>query len=213
MNESLKYVDIDKTIDNVFVDKITNRKLQLSANYAKKSNLFSSLACNTDFSNIAMTSDLNKLQAIQDMDAGGYTAVYQGLIQAAQYLYQEKQNRRSPADYANYKKRVKMILILTDGEENPYQYTFSNLVTPKSGKQGICEKIKAEFGDGDVPLYMGVIGINFQASYQTGFRDCVGAEHMMTAEHVDDLLAEMKAMISDAAQQTGVSKLQYRHTS
>ena len=170
------------------------------------------MSCNSAFSNIAMTSDLNKLKGIQKMEAGGYTAVYQGLIQAAQYLYQEKQNRRTRADYANYKKRVKMILILTDGEEAPYQDTFNNLVKPKSGKQGICEKIKAEFSDADVPLYMGVIGINFQASKQTGFRDCVGAEHMTTAAHVDDLLEEMKAMISDATQQTGVSKLQYRHT-
>ncbi|NQZ51363.1 MAG: VWA domain-containing protein [Moritella sp.] len=201
-----KYVDIDKTVKNVFIDKIYNTKLHPKADYYKNNYLWSKYSCNADFHTIAMTENINELNAIKKMKAFGGTSVYQGIIQGAQLLQQEKNKYVTQKEKEAYKNRIKMLLILSDGVESPYTETFKELV-----EKGLCQKIKNEFSDGDVPLYMAVLGIKFDASKQRAFQRCVGTDNIVDVKNVDDLIIKIKDMIKKGTQSEGITKLHYRH--
>jgi len=206
-----KYVDVAKTVNNVFVDKVNNIKLHPVANYYSHNQLWSRYSCNSDFHTIAMTENINKLNAIKEMKAFGGTSVYQGIIQGAQLLQQERNKYVTPKEKEAYKNRIKMLLILSDGVESPYTQTFKSLVDYGGVSKGLCQKIKDEFSDGDVPLYMAVLGIDFDASKQQAFKNCVGSENIVDVKNVDDLIIKIKDMIKKGTQTEGITKLHYRH--
>jgi len=206
-----KYVDVAKTVNNVFVDKISNIKLHPEANYYSRNNLWSQYSCNSAFHTIPMTENINKLNAIKGMKAFGGTSVYQGVIQGAQLLQQERNKYVTPKEKEAYKNRIKMLLILSDGVESPYTQTFKSLVDYGGVSKGLCQKIKDEFSDGDVPLYMAVLGIKFDASRQQAFQHCVGSENIVDVKNVDDLIIKIKDMIKKGTQTEGITKLHYRH--
>jgi len=206
-----KYVDIGKTVKNVFIDKIDNVKLHPKANYYNYNHLWSKYSCNTNFHSIAMTENINDLQVIKSMTAFGGTSVYQGMIQGAQILQKEKNKYTTDTEKADYKKRLKMLFILSDGVEDPYKETFKKLVNYGGTGKGLCQKIKNEFSDSDVPLYMTVLGINFDASKQLVFKQCVGENNIVDVRNVDDLIIKIKEMIKKGAQTEGISKLHYRN--
>lgn len=205
-----KYVDIGKTVTNVFIDKIDNSQLHPKANYYRYNKLWSVSSCNTDFNTIAMTENMHDLKAINTMSASGGTSVYQGIIQGAQLLQKEKSAYVTDAEKAEYKNRLKMLFILSDGVEDPYKETFKKLVNYGGTGKGLCKRIKDEFSDGDVPLYMAVLGINFDATKQLVFKQCVGENNIVDVSNVDDLIIEIKDMIQKGAQTEGISKLHYR---
>ena len=206
-----KYVDIGKTIQNIFIDKVDNIKLHPKSNYYRNNDLWSKYSCNTNFNTIPMTENINKLKVIKGMTAFGGTSVYQGILQGAQLLQQEKKKYVTDKEKAAYKNRLKMLFILSDGVEDPYRETFKKLVNYGGVAKGLCQKIKDEFNDGDVPLYMTVLGINFDASKQLVFKQCVGANNIVDVKNVDDLIIKIKDMIKKGAQTEGISKLYYRH--
>ncbi len=206
-----KYVDIDKTVKNVFIDKIGNPKLHPKADYYRDNNLWSQSSCNTNFHTLAMTENMDDLKAINNMSAFGGTSVYQGIIQGAQLLQQEKSKYVTDEEKEAYKSRIKMLLILSDGVENPYRETFKQLVNYGGVGKGLCQKIKDEFKDDDEPLYMAVLGIKFSASEQLAFQQCVGTDNIMDVKNVDDLIIKIKEMINKGAQTEGITKLHYRN--
>ena len=210
-SDSSKYVDIGKTVKNVFIDKIDNVKLHPKANYFNYNHLWTQYSCNTNFHSIVMTENINDLQVIKNMTAFGGTSVYQGMIQGAQILQKEKNKYTTDTEKADYKKRLKMLFILSDGVEDPYKETFKKLVNYGGTGKGLCQKIKNEFSDSDVPLYIAVLGINFDASKQLVFKQCVGENNIVDVRNVDDLIIKIKEMIKKGAQTEGISKLHYRN--
>ena len=194
--DQLQYVgskiNFVKTVDNIFEDKYdTNPK--------------SHWDCYFRFHTIAMTNDINKLRELNSMSAKSSTAVYQGIIKGAELLYKERSKYPTVLERVAYKKRLKMLFILSDGTDS------SKNVFPSLVNEGLCQKIKGGFSDGDVPLYMAVLGINFDASKQDVFKQCVGQDNIVDVKNVDDLIIKIKEMIKKGAQTEGVTKLHYRN--
>lgn len=142
----------------------------------------------------------NQKPIIDDMEASGGTSVYQGFIRGAQILASARPDKDNPDDLEEYFERSQMLLILSDGQEDPYRNTFSRLVNA-----GLCTEIREHFKDHERPLYIGVIGISFDASGQTGFRDC--ADEIIDVSNSEDLLEKIQELIQKGAATSGVSRL------
>ncbi|GAD78894.1 TadE/TadG family type IV pilus assembly protein [Vibrio ezurae] len=198
--DPLGYVDIEKTVANWNKTKTTLLSLHPVAS-SSGLKLFSGSMCGSkeDFYTIPLS--LQKPD-IEDMKAGGGTAVYQGLIRAAQILADGRSNL-DPDKLEKYHERAQMLLILSDGGEDPFEETFTSLVN-----EGLCVNIRKHFNDHDSPLYIGVIGINFDASKQPGFQKCAGGEeNIIDVSKSDELLEKIKELIQKGAATNGVSRL------
>ncbi|GAM73395.1 protein tadG [Vibrio ishigakensis] len=134
------------------------------------------------------------------MKADGWTSVYQGLIRGAQMLADGRPDVQDEEALEDYYERAQMLLILSDGQEDPFRSTFTDLVDA-----GLCTEIRDHFKDHERPLYIGVIGINFNASGQTGFRDC--ADEIIDVSNSQDLLDKIQELIQKGAATSGVSRL------
>ncbi|WP_261815591.1 hypothetical protein [Vibrio gallicus] len=190
------YIDLQKTVYNWQTSKTATSSLHPSAN---SSTLYHAGMCGSDagFYSIplAMTAP-----NINNMTAAGWTSVYQGLIRGAQMLADGKPDVEDMEALEDYHKRAQMLLILSDGQENPYKSTFSDLVN-----QGLCTEIRNHFTDHERPLYIGVIGINFDASGQTGFQEC--ADEIIDVSNSQDLLDKIQELIQKGAATSGVTRL------
>ena len=160
------------------------------------------------FRTIEMTNDIKKISLITAMNSrGSGTAAFQGVMKAAELLYKEKHKPRPPQEQEEYKKRLKMILILSDGADSQPEH-FRQLVSA-----GLCRKIKREFSrDGEI-FYMAFLGIDFDASGQNSFERCVGKGNIIDVENVNELVLKIKEIMKKGAKTEGISKLHYRHLS
>ena len=164
--------------------------------------------CNGNFWSLPLTNQKSQIDTVSSMTPNGGTSVYQGLLRGAQILDKGRPVNPDEEELKEYDKRLKMILILSDGMESPYKNTFSNLVN----NYGMCDKIRTQFNYSELPLHMGVIGIQFSASGQNAFKNCVGADNIIDVDDLDDLIEEILDLIKKGAKSDGISKLYYRHT-
>ncbi|WP_051215817.1 TadE/TadG family type IV pilus assembly protein [Ferrimonas futtsuensis] len=195
-------VDMSATVNDLFNNKPTNLEMQLPGT---RHELLDNLLCNTNFETLPLDTSAHDISAMQ---AGGYTSVYQGLIRGAQVMDAGRPaTTASSAEWAQYRRRAKMIIILSDGEERPYTSTFAQLVS-----HGLCDAIRAQFTRDESPLFMGVLGIDFQASNQAAFQQCVGSDNIIDVTNAADLQEYIKELIAKGAQSDGISRLYYRHS-
>ena len=200
-----KWIDYPRTVEQVF--NVNDDSIQHNP---KTQNLFSDRdVCSKEgkFWTIPLTNKTSKIKTVGDMNPAGWTSVYQGVLRGAQILDKGRPINPNDEEEEAYRKRLKMILILSDGEEKPFEHTFSRLVD-----KGLCDTIKAKFSDGDLPLYMGVIGIQFSASGQKAFKKCVGKDNITDVDNLDDLIQDILDLIKKGAKSDGIPKLYYRHT-
>ncbi|MEZ9628476.1 Tad domain-containing protein [Vibrio breoganii] len=192
------YVDFDSSVANWNVTKTSIGSLHPKST-SSGSNLLSSGMCggSEDFYTIPLSLDK---PSISSMKASGGTAVYQGVIRGAQILAEGRDTLDDPDKLEKYHERAQMLLILSDGKEDPFNDTFSKLVD-----EGLCTNIRNHFSDHDSPLYIGVIGINFSASGQTGFQNC--ADEIIDVSNSQDLLDKIQELIQKGAATNGVSRL------
>jgi tight adherence protein G len=201
--ERPKYIDFNKSVNDVFNDKTSSNNFHF---YSINNKLYSSAMCNSSgsFWSIPLTENLADIDSIQNMNANGYTAVYQGLIRAAQLMKSGQPKSDDALD--DYNKRIKMILILSDGQEYPYKETFQGLV---SNSVNICDKIRDEFKESEQELYIGVLGIDFSASAQSGFQKCVKDEDedIIDVKNKNDLIKKIEELIAKGSRSSGTTKL------
>ncbi|WP_417347720.1 TadE/TadG family type IV pilus assembly protein [Ferrimonas sp.] len=195
-------VDMTSTVNDLFNNKVTNLEMQLPGT---RYELLDNLLCNTNFETLPLDTSAHDISAMQ---ASGYTSVYQGLIRGAQVMDAGRPaTGASSAEWYQYRRRAKMIIILSDGEERPYTTTFAQLVS-----HGLCDAIRAQFTLDESPLFMGVLGIDFQASNQAAFQHCVGSDNIIDVTNAADLQEYIKELIAKGAQSDGISRLYYRHS-
>lgn len=196
-------VDMTASVNDLFTDKLANNwQMQLPG---RRNELLGARLCNQYFESLPLGTSAHDISAMQ---AGGYTSVYQGLIRGAQLMDQGRPAMGASADdWQQYRRRAKMIIILSDGEEFPYTSTFVQLF-----EHGLCDAIRARFSQDDSPLYMGVLGIDFSASNQYAFKQCVGSDNIIDVTNAADLQEYIKELIAKGAQSDGISRLYYRHS-
>jgi tight adherence protein G len=159
--------------------------------------LFASGMCDENFTTLPLQREIPN---ISSMNAGGGTAAYQGVIRGAQILLDGKPSDAQGDEIEDYFERSQMLLILSDGREDPFTNTFSQLVDA-----GLCQNIREEFQEHKSPLYIGVIGIAFNAEGQTAFQNC--ADEVIDVDNSNELLEKIQELIKKGAETNGVSRL------
>ncbi|PSW18335.1 pilus assembly protein [Photobacterium sanctipauli] len=203
------YIDMEETVHDLFSNKIsTMPNLQFTANYSNRAP-FTNGMCQGNFYTIGLTSSANGMNPVQTMRPKGGTAVYNGIIRGAQVLNSGRPISPSEEEEEAYRKRVKMMLILTDGEEDPFEDTFDDLVGI-----GMCEAIRNKFSDSEVPMYIGVLGIQFKPDAQSGYKQCVinPDDDIIDINNTAEILEEIKNLIQNGTQAESISRLEYRHS-
>ncbi|MGR5362589.1 pilus assembly protein [Vibrio mediterranei] len=197
--DDYNYVDFNQTVSTMFSDKSG-----LSSNYYRINGvqLFAGFGdqSSTQFHNIALTNKLSNLNAISPMWANGSTAAFQGILRGAQILKQGDPNSSDQDKQQAYTKKIKMLLILSDGQESPNNGILRGLVNA-----GMCNQARQQIPG----LYIGVIGINFQASQQSGFQDCVvdPNEDIIDVSNLDELIKKIEELIRKGSKTSGITKL------
>lgn len=194
--DPLTYVDINSTATFWSDSKLTNTSLHPSAS-RNDMNLFASGMCDENFTTIPLQREIPN---ISSMNAGGGTAAYQGVIRGAQILLDGKPSDEQGDEIEDYFDRSQMLLILSDGREDPFTHTFSQLVDA-----GLCQNIREKFQEHKSPLYIGVIGIAFNAEGQTAFQNC--ADEVIDVDNSSELLEKIQELIKKGAETNGVSRL------
>ncbi|UJF17510.1 pilus assembly protein [Vibrio sp. SS-MA-C1-2] len=192
-------IDFAKTVNQWNdINPVNSKNIQIEKNY---NGIFNSGMCKTNFNTLPLE---RKIPDIDDMDANGGTAVYQGVIRGAQILLAGKPQNNNDGMYEDqleaYHERSQMLLILSDGQEDPLKRTFQELVD-----KGLCDKIREEFQDHKNPLYIGVLGIDFNAEGQTSFKDC--ADDVIDVENSEDLIYKIEEQIRKGSATNGISRL------
>lgn len=199
------YIDYEKTVTGIFNNKMNAEAFHYSsaANRLYSSRYICSQGSQA-FWTIGLSSQRFSLDAVQTMGAQGGTAVYQGILRGAQVMADGRPQSTDEDALKDYQRRLKMILILSDGEESPYTSILQDLVG-----HGMCDKIRDAFSDSEQPLYIGVLGINFKASEQSGFQACVSQpeEDIIDVNNVDDLIQKIEELIKRGARSGGNTKL------
>ncbi|WP_026957745.1 TadE/TadG family type IV pilus assembly protein [Aliagarivorans taiwanensis] len=212
--EPPNYLDATATINDMFVPKhLPGSELQTTFDGTGDHRRFFGSGyvhvCNSPFWTIDLTTDLEDITpAWQEMDitnARGSTSVYQGILRSAQVMDQGRQQAEDTGRMEAYNKRQKMIMILTDGRETPYPQ--SNSVFKQLVDAGMCQAIRERFNAEDNPIYLGVIGINFGASNQVDYSNCVGSDNIQDVYNLDELLEEITRMIQRGTRRNGVSRI------
>ncbi|MFA0085628.1 pilus assembly protein TadG-related protein [Vibrio sp. 10N.261.51.F12] len=193
-----RYVDYAKSVDQMLVDKYGTYKFHYQTDTNNR--LYSGFGNknNVQFYNVALTNKLSDVNAIKGMSANGSTAVFQGVIKGVQELNDGKPTNDDELE--TYKTKVKMMLILSDGQETPESNIFPMLVD-----SGLCDEAR-ELIPG---LYIGVIGIDFKASLQSGFQDCVvdADEDIIDVSNLDELIEKIEELIRKGSKTSGTTKL------
>ena len=198
--DNYAYVDFYKTVSTLFTDKS-----------AFKSNFYNASGSRLlrwhgtekpeQFYNIRLTNNLAEMDKIQYMWPAGGTAAYQGVLRGLQILNDGKPQNADQEVQNAYKNKIKMLLILSDGVESPNNGIFRDLVSV-----GMCDKARQEIPG----LYIGVVGIDFNASVQDAFQHCVvdPNEDIIDVNNVDELVTKIDELIRKGSNKTsGTTKL------
>ncbi|GMQ46371.1 pilus assembly protein TadG-related protein [Vibrio sp. 10N] len=202
--ENYNYVDFDMTIDDV----MTNHFPSVTTFYRVDNNtLYSGFGSGSgsQFRNIELTNNVQNLSDVDDMWAGGSTAAFQGIIRGIQLLAKGNPNSDDEDVQEIYNKKIKMLLILSDGQESPNNGILNKLVKPGGNKKGICDKAREEIPG----LYIGVIGIDDDATNSLGFQNCVADkdEDIIDVKNLDELIEKIEELIRKGSKSSGVTKL------
>lgn len=165
------YIDYDKSVSDMFNDKVADPDLTFHFD-SNNNNLYSGSLTSTgqnSFYTIPLTANKNTLEEMQSMKAGGNTAAYQGMLRGFQVMESGRPaTGSSEDDIQQYNERLKMLIVISDGEEYPFTNILPNLVGKK-----MCDEARKHFETAEGYLYIGVIGVNFSASAQSGFQKTV----------------------------------------
>ncbi|MFA0439115.1 hypothetical protein BCU70_06865 [Vibrio sp. 10N.286.49.C2] len=197
--DRFSYLDATATIRDMFIDKYLNYKFEYKTD---SNNRFYSGFGNKNsdqFENIPLTNELAKIVSIDAMYANGSTAVYQGILKGLQELNEGKPDNDDELEVYNTK--IKMMLILSDGQETPDAKIFPALVNAK-----LCDVAREKIPG----LYIGVIGIDFSASDESGFQECVldpENDIIDVSDGLDELIEKIEELIRKGSKTSGTTKL------
>lgn len=193
------YVDLPTSVSTMFTDK---SGLQPDFYGVNGTDLFNAHGSSnsSQFKNIRLSNKLSDLNPINSMWADGGTAAFQGILRGAQILHDGDPNSSDDEEQQAYSKKIKMLLILSDGQESPNNGILKGLVD-----RGMCNKAREEIPG----LYIGVIGIDFRASQQSGFQDCVvdPNEDIIDVSNLDELIEKIEELIRKGSKTSGITKL------
>lgn len=203
--DPLAFIDIDKSVSHLFEHKMSTEPKQ---HFRTSYSLFTGGMCSSNFSSIKLTTSKSEFDRVQGMNATGGTAVFQGIMRGAQILAEGIPGPGASDEVQEeYHRRAKMLLILSDGTEDPYTQTFTKLVNA-----GMCGALRQRFADGELDLYIGVVGIDFKATDQDAFVQCVGEANILDASKPSQLEEVLETLIQRGARTDGISRLYYRHS-
>lgn len=191
------YIAYNNTINNIMVDKRKN----FSFDFNLRNNTLYATIARGGFETILLTDSYEDIARVEDMSPNGGTAVYQGLLRGIQILNDVKpSDDASEEEVEAYEGIIPMIIILSDGVEDPYPEIFQTLVN-----RGLCDVARESIPN----LYIGVIGIDFSASAQSGFQDCVinKDEDIIDVSDLSELIDKIKELIRKGSKSNGVTKL------
>ncbi|WP_045408955.1 TadE/TadG family type IV pilus assembly protein [Vibrio jasicida] len=193
------YVDFPASVSTMFTDKSGLKPNFYSVSGTRLFNAHGS-SNSSQFYNIRLSNKLSDLNAIKSMWADGGTAAFQGILRGSQVLHDGDPNSTDEEEQQAYNKKIKMLLILSDGQESPNNGILKGLVD-----NGMCDKARAEIPG----LYIGVIGIDFRASQQSGFQDCVvnPSEDIIDVSDLDELIEKIEELIRKGSKTSGITKL------
>lgn len=201
------YIDYANSVSDMFNDKVADPDLifhfDSDSNRLYRDSLTST--GENGFYTIPLTADKNTLEEMQIMKAGGGTAAYQGLLRGFQVM---ESGRPAPGssedDIQQYNERLKMLIVISDGKEDPFTTILPTLV-----KQGMCNKAREHFATAEGYLYIGVIGVDFSASAQSGFQKCVlnPDEDIIDVTETEDFIKKIEELIQKGSRGSGVSRL------
>ena len=135
------------------------------------------------------------------MWADGNTAAFQGILRGSQILYDGKPDGSDQQELQAYKDKLKIMFILSDGEETPQH----NGILKSLVKEGMCDKARDKIPG----LYIGFIGIDFHASQQDAFQQCVldPEQDIIDVHDVDELIDKLEELIGKGSKSSGITKL------
>ncbi|CAH7113492.1 pilus assembly protein [Vibrio chagasii] len=193
------YVDLSTSVATMFTDKSGLRPNFYGVNGTDLFNAHGS-SSSTQFKNLRLSNKLSDLNPISSMWADGGTAAFQGILRGSQILKDGDPNSSDDEEQQAYNKKIKMLLILSDGQESPNNGILKGLVD-----RGMCDKAREEIPG----LYIGVIGIDFRASQQSGFQDCVidPNEDIIDVSNLDELIEKIEELIRKGSKTSGITKL------
>ncbi|WP_330471598.1 TadE/TadG family type IV pilus assembly protein [Vibrio harveyi] len=193
------YVDLPTSVSTMFTDKSGLKPNFYGVSGTRLFNAHGS-SNSSQFYNIPLSNKLSDLDSIKSMWADGGTAAFQGILRGSQVLHDGDPNSTDEEEQQAYNKKIKMLLILSDGQESPNNGILKGLVD-----NGMCDKARAEIPG----LYIGVIGIDFRASQQSGFQDCVvnPSEDIIDVSNLDELIEKIEELIRKGSKTSGITKL------
>ncbi|WP_020193926.1 pilus assembly protein [Vibrio owensii] len=200
------YVGYSKSVRHMFDDKVANNNLtfHFRSNNNKLYNSSMTRTGSSGFYTIPLTANKANLDKMQTMSSGGNTAAYQGMLRGLQIMEAGRPNGGSEEETEQYNDRLKMLIVISDGMEYPYTEILPGLVN-----KGMCDKAREHFQTENGNLYIGVIGVNFSASSQSGFQDCVlnPDEDIIDVTETEDFIKKIEELIKKGSRGNGVSRL------
>lgn len=197
--DTFDYVDFPKTLSTMFIDKSS-----LISNYyhSKENRLLQWFGSPEplQFYTIPLSNDRRAIDKIRNMWPTGGTSAYQGILRGFQILNDGNPHSYDAEEQQAYNSKAKVLLILSDGSENPPNNILKELVD-----RGMCDQARKAIPG----LYIGVIGIDFKASNQHGFLDCVidPNEDIIDVSNQDDLIKKIDELIRSRTEKSGTTKL------
>ncbi|MDN2480408.1 TadE/TadG family type IV pilus assembly protein [Vibrio agarivorans] len=202
-----EYVHYSNSVDDMFNNKIVDPDLRFHFKSIDNVLYHSGMTMTSGVGHyvIPLTNDTETIAEMQGMSSGGNTASYQGILRGFQILDDGR-----PADSATQEERdeydgkIKIMIILSDGQEFPYTSILPGLVDA-----GMCDDARSHFLTEDGNLFIGVIGVDFDATQQNGFQKCVlnPDEDIIDVRKREDLIKKIEELIEKGSRGTGVSRL------
>lgn len=165
------YPDVPENIDFKLTieDMFTNKLETLSTHFTFDTNSILYWGEHSgSYYTLEPTNNRYKLANFFNMTPEGTTSVYHGILRGLQMFRHDSKNKP-------------VMIVISDGEEYPIATTFNRLV-----EEGLCDEARKNIND----LYIGVIGLAFDATAQANFLRCVEEEDDIIDVHDLDLLLE-----------------------
>ncbi|MGV2987190.1 TadE/TadG family type IV pilus assembly protein [Vibrio sp. E150_011] len=194
-----KYVDYQATVSEMLENKFPDNK----SKYRVDSNLLYSgfgSSSTSQFTTIDLTNSATEVAAVNNMSANGSTASFQGILRGLQILADGNPNSDDEDEQEAYDNKIKMLLILSDGQESPNNGILSGLVNG-----GLCDDARTLIPG----LYIGIIGIDFSSSNVKEFQKCVidPDEDIIDVSNLDELIEKIEELIRKGSKTSGTTKL------
>lgn len=198
--DAYNYVDFPTSVSTMFTDKSGLKSNFFGAADDTRRFYGYGSTISSQFYTIQLSNKLSDLDSIKSMWPDGLTAAFQGILTGFQVLHDGDPNSTDEDEQQAYNKKIKMLMILSDGKENPKNGILEGLVD-----NGMCDKARAEIPG----LYIGVIGIDFSASQQSGFQNCVinPSEDIFDISSLNELIEKIEELIRKGTKTSGITKL------